>query len=215
MRSFTAICVVLATIFFSQPLHSQSTIELWTSFPFQNFAGTDHNYFLTTQYSIARTVEIHRNFDCMATFSYTQHSVPFIQIEEYGRIGALVESRSAYLPYTTDKFYPEYGLFTGGRVKTSHQIVQLFLSGQFGVTASSYRMLKEKLFEDPNSFPEQVSSRIEKGNVYEVDLALLYGAGIMLHPADYLSLVLDLHAINPFAARSPDIYQGIGLQLSF
>lgn len=214
MKSFSTLCIILAMALSFQPMQSQTTFEIGTSFPFHGFADAGRDYFLTTQYSAAASIEATQYLDYLSTFSYTQHSVPFVQQNPYDKIGALTDSRTIYVPFTSDPFFSEYGLFLGGRLKTVNPSVQIFISGQLGCAASSYGTIEETIYRNPEDLPGGYSRRIEKGNVMAFDIAALYGAGIMFHPTNQISLILDLHAIDRFVNHPLDVYQGIGLRFS-
>ncbi len=199
--------------FFFSALVAQKNpqIELSTSFPFHAFQSSSRDYFLTTKYSAGVSFTINDYADFISTITYTQQNAIMTQVPSY-RTGALVDSRTIFVPFTSDPFFSEYGVFTGVRLTTSQNFAQVFVKGQIGVLDAKYGTIQSVPYLNPNDLPGGYSYRDVEGDVMKIQIAGMYGAGLMLHPTASLTFVVDLHAINRFTNQPLDVYRSVGVQ---
>jgi hypothetical protein len=206
----------LAAIPFLQSLlvaQNSPQIELSTAFPFHAFQSSPREYFLTTKYSagISYTVNDYTNF--ISTVTYTQQNSIITQTPTYG-IGALSNSRTIFIPFTSDPFFKEYGAFTGLRLVTNQNIAQVFVKGQMGLLAANYGTIESVSYRNPDELIGGNSYRNVEGDVIKIQIAAMYGAGLMFHPTSSLTVIVDLHAINRFTNQPLDVYQSVGVQFA-
>ncbi len=212
MKRFILIFIVISSIV--SFLHAQLVpkIEFSMAFPYQGFQSTPREYFLTTQYSAGVSLNINSFSDFVTTIAYTRQNPLFIQ-QRYNRISPQLDSRISYVPFTTDPYYSEYGIFFGARLISPKKSARVFLSGQLGMTGRKYGRIEYIPYQDPYGMPHAGDRYNEiEGAVVKLQIAGMYGAGIIFHPTNVLSLIFNLRAIDRFTKQSVDVYQNIGIQ---
>jgi hypothetical protein len=212
MQRFMIFFIAFTCFFFSALVAQKNPrFELSTSFPFHAFQSSPRDYFLTTKYSAGVSFTINDYADFISTITYTQQNAIMTQVPSY-RTGALVDSRTIFVPFTSDPFFTEYGAFTGVRLVTNKNIAQVFIKGQLGLLAAKYGTIQNVSYIDHNNLPGGYSTKEVEGDVINFQMAAIYGGGIILNPTTSLSLILDLHAINRFTKQSLDVYKSVGVQ---
>lgn len=204
---------IIAFPFFVISLFGQSdpSIELTSAFPLNLFQSGPRDYFMTTKYSASAVLPSSEHADFLMTVSFTQQQSLVTQTgSPFDKIGALTEQ--IFVPFTSDSYYAEYGFFSGVRAKTDENTVQAFISGQLGVTGTKYGTIDEVSYVNHDVMPGGHQRRYESGTLMKIQLAALYGGGLMWHPVSGLRIVADLHAINRLTKQPLDVYRSIGIQ---
>lgn len=199
---------ILFSVLFAQ--HNPQ-FELSTAFPFHGFQSSPRDYFLTTKYSAGVSFTINDYSDFISTITYTQQNAIMTMVPS-NRTGALVDSRTIFVPFTSDPFFSEYGVFTGVRLTSSQNFAQVFVKGQIGVLNAKYGTIQKLSYVDQNNLPGGYSTREVEGDVMKIQIAGMYGAGLMLHPTASLTFIAELHAINRFTNQPLDVYRSVGVQ---
>jgi hypothetical protein len=186
------------------------SIELTSSFPVNLYQHGMREYFMTTKYAASIVIPSRPQADFITTFSYTQQQ-PYNQqtFSPHGHLDAMMETR--YIPFTSDMYYSEYGFFTGFRLKTAENRIQIFATGQMGVTGTKYGTVESVSYTTTGELFSE-AYRAEHGSVINVQLCAQYGAGLLWHPFSGLSIAADLHAVNHLTKQPLDVYRSIGVQ---
>lgn len=205
---FTAVPMIVSSLF----AQLSPRIELTTSFPMSVFQSGSRDYFMTTKYSATVAMSLHEYADLITSATYTQQKP--LEIQRHAHFaGASSASSSIYVPFTVEPYYAEYGMYTGIRLMTRKNTMQAFFRGQLGVVGTKYGTIDNVPYQNPEPFPGSgVSYKEVEGSVVKFQYATMYGVGLLWHPGTFLSVSVDLHAVNRWVNQPLDVYRSVGLE---
>jgi len=212
MKRFGTFLLAIPLIASSVFAQISPRIEFSTSFPMSVFQHGSREYFMTTKYSAGIALSLHEYIDFISTATYTQQH-PF-EIQRFAHTtGALSASSSIYVPFTVEPYYAEYGAYSGVRFLTRKNSIQAFVRGQFGIVGTKYGTIERVPYHSPEPFPGSGGSYKEvEGSVVKFQFATMYGVGLLWHPNTFLSVSVDLHAVNRWVNQPLDVYCSVGIQ---
>lgn len=210
---FISIAVLCFTSAASQQTH---TIEFSTAFPINVFQNSQREYFMTTKYSAAFTWKVQTYASVVTTLSYTQQQAMFMQrrnpLYDYGALSA---NGTIRIPFTTEPFFGEYGIFSGVRLYTEENEMQAFVQAQLGTLAMKYGAIDYVAYQPEDPMPGGPDIKEVEGTVFKVQMAASYGAGLLWHPVSPLTIFADLHVVKRLTKQPLDVYRSIGIQIGF
>jgi hypothetical protein len=210
-----ALLSLIAVPFFINTLLGQfnPSVELSSAFPLSLYQHGPREYFMTTKYDASIAFRSGTNSEFITSFTFTQQQPIFTQyVTPFDGIRAA--SQTYYVPFTTDPYYTEYGLYSGVRLKTNENTIQAFITGQLGVTGTRYGTITRIPYTSPEPFPGGPSYRSTEGTVIRMQMAAMYGVGLLWHPVNSISIMTGLQAVDRLTKQSLDVYRSIGIQFA-